>query len=147
MTNNPDCPIISYAFTETTTTQPGLTTSGCSIPDASLSCRTIIVPTVNARLNEGSPPPFTYKFVITALGGATKTFEGMIEVTTSGLETPTLSEGLCADYVFGSVSLYNQYVSVSKDYKHFTYDIITSNCAANGYTAQSWFNNSHQEVL
>ena len=51
--------IESYTIKETTPEQPGLTIIGCtSIPDSSINCRTIRVPTDTARFSGASIPEF-----------------------------------------------------------------------------------------
>ena len=72
------CPIIKFTFSDITIGTQGLSLYGCSSPDNSIPCRTIITQTDSTRITGGSPSELTYQYIIEANGGATLVINGII---------------------------------------------------------------------
>jgi hypothetical protein len=72
VTDEIQCPIEKFSFSDVTLTDPGLIVY-CTTPDTSEDCRRVYVPTDYVRIPDQSLPPFTYTFLIEAKGGASFT--------------------------------------------------------------------------
>jgi hypothetical protein len=58
--------------------------TNCLSPSTAIDCLTIYVDTTNARLQNGNPFEFSYKFVVSAQGGSTiGTPQSIVEVLCS----------------------------------------------------------------
>ena len=68
--DNTNCPITKFTFSEITIGSKGLSQQGCSSANASIDCRTIITDTDATRIIGGTPSELAYQFIIEASGGA-----------------------------------------------------------------------------